>query len=67
LQGPQTLDKLFHVSTTWDGAVVLHTIFRSLWPTFHIKILIKGKCCPRHILYTVLCRITKLAGRYVRV
>jgi len=52
MQDHQTL----HASTTRNGAVLL-TIFRSLWPTFHISFLIKGKSCLGHILNTVLCMI----------
>jgi len=55
MQNHQTL----HASTTRNFAVS-HTIFRSLWPTFHILFHIKRKSCLGHILNTVLCMITKL-------
>jgi len=56
------ITKLVMVSfiiTTRNGAVS-QTIFRSLWPTFHISFHIKEKSCLDHILNTVLCIITKL-------
>jgi len=51
-------------STSWHGAV-LCIISRSLWVTlwkrpFCFQIF-KRKCCPQHIFYTILCRITKLS------
>jgi len=39
---------------------VSRTIFRSLWPTFHISIHIKRKSCLSHALNTVLYMITKI-------
>jgi len=58
MQNHQTL----HASTTRNFAMS-YTVFRSLWPTFHISFNIKGKSCVGHILTwlnTVLCIITKL-------
>jgi len=55
MQHHQTL----HAGTTRNFAMS-HTIFRALWPTFHISFHIEGKFCLGHILNTVLCMITKL-------
>jgi len=43
-------------STSWHDEVSC-TITRSQWHTFWE---IKGKLCPRHIIYAISCRFTKL-------
>jgi len=50
MQNHQTL----HASTTRNFAMS-RTIFRSLWPTFHISFHIEGKSCLGHIWNTIFC------------
>jgi len=55
MQNHQTL----HASTTRNFAV-LRTIFRSLWPIFHISFHIKEKSCLGHIFNSVYAWSPKL-------
>jgi len=57
IQDHQTL----HADTSY-GDGVSRTIFRTLWPTFHMSFHIKGKSCLGHTLNTVLCMPPKWYG-----